>query len=296
MALETISDGRGTTVTPPRTPVVPRRRRRAWGVTAAVSAIAAVLNLPLFFALLTSFKSDADIARSALRVPDTLTLEHYANAMGQAGYDFPRYFLNSTLISIGTVVTILVICVPGAYAMGRLGLGRGHLLKGIAALRLIPVIFFAVPFFLLFSRTGLYDTIPGMVTANTFISLPLGTLLVMSAIREVPHEIEEAAKLDGCSDYRIVARIVLPLLAPTLAAVAVLVFITAWSDYLFAVILTSSEATPVTVGAANFVTSTGIRWGDISATTVLSVLPPLVFALFAQRYLVRGLSAGAIKG
>jgi multiple sugar transport system permease protein len=90
--------------------------------------------------------------------------------------------------------------------------------------------------------------------------------------------------------------IVLPLLAPALVAVSVLVFLFSWSDYLFAVILSSSNATPVTVGAANFVTSTGILWGNISAATVLSVLPPLCFALFAQRYLVSGLSVGAVKG
>lgn len=88
----------------------------------------------------------------------------------------------------------------------------------------------------------------------------------------------------------------LPLLAPTMVAVSVLVFIFSWNDYLFALVLSTSDATPVTLGAANFITSTGIRWGDISAASVLSTLPPLLFAVFAQRYLVSGLSSGAVKG
>lgn len=116
------------------------------------------------------------------------------------------------------------------------------------------------------------------------------------ALRDLPYEIEEAAFVDGGGTYRTLRSIIFPLLAPAVVAVAVLVFLFSWSDYLFAVILSSSNATPVTVGAANFVTSTGIRWGDISAATFLSVLPPLCFAVFAQRHLVSGLSAGAVKG
>ena len=114
--------------------------------------------------------------------------------------------------------------------------------------------------------------------------------------KEMPIEIEEAAAVDGASIWMTLRRIVFPLLGPGMAAVGVLTFLFSWSDYLFAVVLTSSEATPVTVGAANFVTSYGVRWGDISAAVCLSVLPPLVFATAAQKFLVKGLSSGAVKG
>jgi multiple sugar transport system permease protein len=135
-----------------------------------------------------------------------------------------------------------------------------------------------------------------LILANSFINMTLALLVFSGAINDLPQEIEEAAAVDGASIWVTLKSIVLPLLGSGLAAVAVLTFLFSWSDYLFAVVLTSSEATPVTVGAANFVTSYGVRWGDISAAVCLSVLPPLLFATAAQKYLVKGLSSGAVKG
>jgi multiple sugar transport system permease protein len=277
---------------PPR----PARPRRAWWKTALTLAIGAIINLPLLNAIYTSFKSDADISRSPLSPHIHLTLAHFRNVLGGTGYDFPRYFLNSILISLGAVSLVTIVAVPASYAIIRLGFGGRYLLRGVTALRLVPAIFFAIPFFLLYNSLGLYDSVGSLILANTFLNLPLSLLVLSGALRDLPVEIEEAALIDGCSIYRTLRSIILPLLAPALVAVAVLVFLFSWSDYLFAVILSSSNATPVTVGAANFVTSTGIRWGDISAATVLSVLPPLFFAVFAQRYLISGLSTGAVKG
>jgi multiple sugar transport system permease protein len=282
---------------PARAAVRARKQRRAWWKTAVVLVIGLTINLPLLSAVLTSFKSDADISRSPLRVVGLhFTLAHYRHVLTGTTYDFPKYFMNSVLISLGAVAIILAIAVPGTYAIIRLGFGEKHLLRAVSALRLMPAIFFAIPFFLLYNSLGLYDTVGSLMLVNAFLNLPLGILVLAGALREVPIEIEEAALVDGAGTYRTLFSIVLPLLAPALVAVSVLVFLFSWSDYLFAVILSSSNATPVTVGAGNFITSTGVLWGDISAATVLSVLPPLCFALFAQRYLVSGLSVGAVKG
>ncbi len=282
---------------PDRRTGLPRRggRYRRLVLTAVIGLVALVLNLPWLNALLVSFKTDAEIARSPLSVVD-LTFDHYANALGAAGYDFPRFFLNSLLIAVGTVALVLLIAVPSTYSAIRLGFGGRLVMNVSGGLRLLPAIFFAVPYFLLMVNLGLLDTIAGLVFANTFLNLPLGIILLSAGFRDMPVEIEEAAKVDGASTYRILYSVLLPIMAPSLVAVAVLVFIFTWNDYLFALVLSSSEATPVTLGAANFVTSTGIRWGDISAATVLSTLPPIVFAVFAQRYLVSGLSTGAVKG
>nr|WSY56239.1 carbohydrate ABC transporter permease [Streptomyces sp. NBC_00886] len=277
-------------------PLRARKQRRPWWKTGVVLLIGLIINLPLLSAVLTSFKSDADISRSPLTVGLHFTLDHYRNVLSGTTYDFPKYFMNSVLISLGAVVIILVLAVPGTYAIIRLGFGEKHLLRAVSSLRLMPAIFFAIPFFLLYNSLGLYDTVGSLMLVNAFLNLPLAILVLAGALRELPIEIEEAAFVDGAGTYRTLFSIVLPLLAPALVAVSVLVFLFSWSDYLFAVILSSSEATPVTVGAGNFITSTGILWGDISAATVLSVLPPLCFALFAQRYLVSGLSVGAVKG
>ena len=271
------------------------RKRRLWGTTIAVGAIAIAVNIPWFNALFVSFRSDGDISQGAT-VIGTPTADHYANALGAAGYDFPRFFLNSAMIAIGAVLLVLIIAVPSTYAAIRLGFGGRFIMNASSGLRLLPAIFFAVPYFLLMSNLGLLDTVFGLILANTFLNLPLGIILLSAGFRDVPIELEEAAKVDGANTYRILGSVLMPILAPTLVAVAVLVFIFSWNDYLFALVLSTSNATPITLGAANFVTSTGIRWGDISATTILSTLPPVLFAVFAQRYLVSGLSAGAVKG
>lgn len=273
-----------------------RRRLEARLTTLVVAVVAVAVVVPWLNALLVSFKTDADLSDDPISLRFAPTLEHYANAMGAAGYDFPRFFLNSALIAVGTVVLVLFIAIPSTYAAIRLGFGGSFILNASSGLRLLPAIFFVVPFFLLMSNLGLLDSIPGLVLANTFLNLPLGIILLAAGFRDVPTEIEEAAQVDGASTYRILTSVLVPVLANSIVAVAVLVFIFTWNDYLFALVLSSSNATPITLGAANFVTSTGIRWGDISATTVLSTLPPILFAVFAQRYLVTGLSSGAVKG
>lgn len=269
---------------------------RKWLFTLLAGIVALIVNVPLLNAALVSFKPDGEIAKNPLALPASPTLDHYANVLYASGYDFPRFFLNSALIAIGTVLVVLVIAIPATYAIVRLGFGGRWIISSASGLRLLPAIFFVVPFFILFSTLGLQDTIQGLIAANAFLNLPLAIILLSSALGDIPQEIEEAAAVDGASIYRTLGSIVLPLLAPTVVAVAVLVFIFSWNDYLFALVLSTSNATPVTLGAANFITSTGIRWGDISAASVLSTLPPLLFAVFAQRYLVSGLSSGAVKG
>ena len=274
-----------------------RRARKSSGLwrTAVVVLVGLIINLPFLNAIATSLRSDGDIASSPFSFAHGLTIDHFVAIFGGSGYDFPKYLFNSAVISLGTVALVMIIGVPASYAIVRLNFGGKWLLQGITALRLIPALFFAIPFFLLFSTIGLYDTLPALILADAFINLPLAILIICGSINEVPIEIEEAATIDGAGVYRSLGSIVLPLLAPGLVAVGILVFLFTWSDYLLAIVLSGSESTPVTVGAAFFVTSTGIAWGNVSAVVVVSVLIPLCFAIFAQKYLVRGLSAGAIK-
>jgi multiple sugar transport system permease protein len=271
-------------------------RSKTWVFTVVVGVIAILVNVPLLNAILVSFKPNGEIAKNPLALPTSPTFDHYANVLYASGYDFPRFFMNSALIALGTVAVVLFIAVPATYAIVRLNFGGRWIISGASGLRLLPAIFFIVPFFILFSALGLQDSIPGLIAANTFLNLPLAIILLAAGLRDIPKEIEEAAAVDGASIVKTLLGIVLPILGPTMVAVSVLVFIFTWNDYLFALVLSTSNATPVTLGAANFITSTGIRWGDISAASFLSTLPPLLFAIFAQRYLVSGLSAGAVKG
>lgn len=273
----------------------PRRRQPHWISAVILIITAVVVNVPLLNAVFVSFRADSDIARGPFAADAGFTLDHYANALGAAGYEFPAYFVNSAMISIGTVVLVTFISFTGAYAIVRLGLGGLTLLRLVTSLRLLPAIAFAVPFFMFFSAIQLIDSVIALILVNTFLNLPIAIMLMTAGLQEIPMEVEEAAMVDGASVYRSLLSVIWPLMAPTAAAVAVLTFIFTWSDYLFAVILTSTTSTPVTVGAANFVTSTGIRWGDVSAVVVLSVLPPMIFGVLARRQLVAGLSSGAVK-
>ena len=273
----------------------PRSSRRGYFTTLAVALVVLLVNVPLLAALLASVKTDVGI-RAPLSPPVPPTLEHYENVLFAAGYDFPLFFRNSLLIACGTVLLVLAVSLPAAYAIVRLNLGGRGLLNAVAGLRLLPAIFFVLPLFVMFSNLGLLDTIWSMIIVDTFLNIPIAMVLLSRGITEVPIELEEAARVDGASPFRVLRSIVTPLLAPTLVAAGVITFLFTWNDFLFAVVLTSTQARTVTVGATSFITSFGVLWGDVSAATVLSVTIPVFFAVFAQRYLVSGLAAGATKG
>ena len=273
-----------------------RKSKRNWWVTILGSIATLFFMTPLLGAIYTSLRTNNAINSGAFIWEFDRSWSHYRNAMGAAGYDFAKFFQNSIAISIGTVILVILISFPASYAIVRLGFGGPWLLRLALALRITPAIFFIIPFYKLFTSLALIDKQIGLILANSFVNITLAILVFSGTINDLPLEIEEAASVDGASIWRTLRSIVFPLLGPGLAAVGVLTFLFSWSDYLFAVVLSSSDSTPVTVGAANFVTSYGVRWGDISAAVVLSVLPPLIFATAAQRYLVKGLSSGAVKG
>ena len=174
-------------------PAPRRRNQRLWVTTVAVAVIAVVINVPWLNALLVSFKTEGAIGKGALSTHFAPTTEHYRNALGAAGYDFPKFFLNSTLIALGAVVLVMIIAVPSTYAAVRLGFFGRVIMNTSSVLRLLPAIFFAVPYFLLMSNLRLFDTVQGLVLANTFLNLPLGIILLSAGFRDVPTEIEEAA-------------------------------------------------------------------------------------------------------
>lgn len=264
--------------------------------TIAVSIVAIIVNVPFITAILTSFKTRAAISDPlALPIDGNATLVHYANAIYAAGYDFTDYFFNSIIIAISVVFATLALGIPAAYAIVRLDLGGRWFLNAVAGLRLLPAIFFVLPLFLMFQHFGLIDTLWAMIIVDTFLNIPIVMVLLTRAISELPIEIEEAAQLDGASTVRTLFSVVTPLLAPTLVAAATITFLFTWNDYLFAVVMTTTNARTIVAGATNFITSFGVLWGDISAVTALSVALPVLLSIFAQRYLVQGLAAGAVK-
>jgi multiple sugar transport system permease protein len=260
---------------------------------------------PIFWVLLMSFQTNAQI----LRIPPSLffepTLENYTalisgrleTAAGTLEISFMRNLWNSVILSSSSVLLALVLGVPAAYAFARFRFRLGEdIAFTLLSFRFAPPLLVLLPLALYFQTLGLNDTYIGLIWVYQLIVLPLILWIVRGYFEDISPDIEHAYRVDGHSWLRTFTRIAIPLARPGIAAAALLAFIFAWNNFIFALILASADKQPVTVGALAFVTASGIQYGQIAAAVVLSVTPTLLLALYAQRYLVEGLSLGAVKG
>ena len=205
--------------------------------------------------------------------------------------------LNSVILSAASVALALLLGVPAAYAFARFRFRLGeNIAFTLLSFRFAPPLLVLLPLTLYFQDLGLNDSYVGLVWVYQLICLPLILWIVRGYFEDVSADIEHAYRIDGHSWFATFARIAVPLARPGIAAAALLAFIFAWNNFIFALILASADKQPVTVGALAFVTASGIQYGQIAASIVMSVLPTLALALYAQRYLVEGLSLGAVKG
>lgn len=260
-----------------------------------IIAIVVAFNLPIINAVMTSFKSNADISSSPPKWFFRPTLVQYNRVLFAYGYNFRLYFMNSLIISSLTSLVVLVLGIPAAYAIARYR-SRFNPLGLLLGLRLVPIFVFIIPIFILFTRIGQTDTRLSLILMNSVISAPLGVFLLVGFIQEIPSSIDEAARIDGASIFKILTRIIFPLSLPGVAAVVCLTFVFTWSEYLISLILSFTKAVPITVGASFFITAWEVRWGEISAAITLSVVPVFMFVYFLQNYLVRAFTGGALKG
>lgn len=283
----------------PRTPSKDELRLRRWADNAlwyVVSiAIVLVFMIPIFGTIATSLKTTRDINVMPPRWIFTPVLVNYDYVLNQSGFSFTNFFANSLVVAFGTSLLVILINLPAAYSMVRYGTGGQRLFAFVISLRLLPPIVFIVPMFILFQFLRLLDSLPGLILVNTLFNTPLALLLFVGFVQDLPREVEESAMIDGASSWQTLRLIVLPLLLPGLAVVLVMTFLWTWNEFLFSLILTLNRATTVTVGASFFVTAWGVRWGEISAAITLSLLPTLIFTFFVQRYLISGLTLGALK-
>ena len=277
--------------------------RVLWGV--ALTLVTLFFLFPIVWVLLMAFQTNEDI----LRIPPSLfftpTLENFraiisgklqTNA-GTLEVPFMGNLLNSVILSAASVALSLLLGVPAAYAFARFRFRLGeNIAFTLLSFRFAPPLLVLLPLALYFQDLGLSDSYLGLVWVYQLICLPLILWIVRGYFEDISPDIEHAYRIDGHSWLRTFLRIAIPLARPGIAAAALLAFIFAWNNFIFALILASADKQPVTVGALAFVTASGIQYGQIAASIVLSVLPTLALALYAQRYLVEGLSLGAVKG
>jgi multiple sugar transport system permease protein len=257
------------------------------------------LNFPLISTLITSFKSDGEIAENPSLMIQAPTFQNYQKVFTIADrFDITHYLVNSVIVATLGSVLAIALAFPAAYAIVRFGVGRRWLLPAVTNLRAIPLIIFAIPIYLIYQRLALLDTRIGLSLILCLVNLPLILVLIANAIRDLPLEIEEAARVDGADTLALLRHIVLPLSTPVIASSLVLAFIYSWNEFLFGLMLTTQSAVPITVGASFFFAASGggVQWGTAAAVMILSILPPMLLSLFAYRYIGRSLTAGAVKG
>jgi multiple sugar transport system permease protein len=270
-------------------------RGRLRGGDVAVLLLLAAWATPFFWQVRTSFTPDAELLATGGVLPSRPTLVHYQAVVERSV--MPRALANSLGVASLTTLVALALGVPAAYGIARLPVpGKGLLLLAVIASTAFPQITTVSPLYLLMRALGLRDTWTALVLANTSFALPLLMWLLAGFIREIPIELEEAAFLDGAGRVSVLRRVVLPLIAPGVASAALLTFLAAWNEFLFAFTFTATEASrTVPVALALFPGVFEIPWGDIAAASILASLPPIVIVVGLQRWLVRGLVAGALK-
>src|SRR5437867_7760656 len=264
-----------------------------------LAAFALFFLFPLYWLLLTSLKTQADqFSMPPVWWTGKLTLEYYRGILLESSMRDLAY--NSALICLGSTLLSLVAGTMGAYSLSRFRLPfrlNHHLSLWILSTRMFPPIVSIVPLFLIMRFLDLVDTRLALVLAYSAFNLPFVVWMMKGFFDELPRELEESARVDGDTSFGAFRRIMLPLVAPGIAATAIFCMIVSWNEFLFALILTQTDsALTLPVGIANQVTQYEIRWGVMSAAGVVAMTPMFIFALMVQRYLVRGLSFGAVKG
>ena len=275
------------------------RAGRVVGHTLTYLGLAAALVFflgPFFWIVTTSLKGNEDFfAYPPVWIPSPPSLRHYLGLFTRSSG--ARYFANSIVISTFSMVAALVVSLPTAYSIARWRFGGGFLSTVLLVLRMLPAIALIIPIYIMYKAFGLTNSYFGLIILYTVVYIPFAVWLLVGFVRDFPVEIEEAAMIDGCSRLRALVQVMVPIIAPGMAVVALFAFIATWNEFLFAIVLTGIETKTMMVLVTSFTTGgTDAFYGEASASVVLGVLPAFVIAFILQRYLVKGLSLGGTKG
>ncbi len=281
--------------------VSPFRKVLGWiGIYALWILATLVILLPIYWMFVVSARSRVELFGAPTFVQTSFYAENYLKPLTNP--TFQRYMLNSIIVATSNAILVAVLALTATYALSRWNLpGADNIFFWTITNRMAPPAAFLLPLFLLFTRVftfgewTLFDTRLGLILLYCFFNLPFAIWLLKGIIDGIPVELDEAALVDGAGLWTVLWRIIVPLAAPGLAIAAILSWVFAWNEYLFAATLTSVEARTITTGLAEFVTVTGTNWGEMAAVAMLSLLPALVFLTFVQRYIVMGLTFGAVK-
>ena len=269
-----------------------------------ITLVLIAILFPIVWLILTSFKPAEDIMVSPPHFLFKPTLDNYIYAFEKANFLF---FIGNTLL-VASISTLFVIVLSSlaAYSFARYNPGGGNILFFILTTKMFPAIAVVLPYFLIFKQIGNtgvgkflhigLDEPGALIISYTMFNLPFAIWLMVSFFQDIPRELENSARLDGYPRLQVLRKVVLPLAMPGIAVTAIFCLIFSWNEFLFAYVLTRDAARTITVGVKSFFTLRGILWGPVAAAATISVAPMLVFVLILQRYMVRGLTFGAVRG
>lgn len=259
-----------------------------------------VTIIPVWWMIVVSARSRVELFNRPDFIIRSFYYQNYTSVIEDETYR--GYMINSIIISTGNALLITVLALLATYALSRYKLaGTDNIFFWTITNRMAPPAVFLLPLFILFTRIfavgefKLYDTHLGLILLYCVFNLPFAIWLLKGVIDGIPPELDEAAMIDGASTFGVIWKVIVPLAAPGLAVTAILGWIFAWNEYLFAATLTSFNARTITTGLAEFVTVTGTNWGEMAAVATLTLIPSLIFVTLAQRYIVMGLTFGAVK-
>ena len=269
--------------------------QRKIAYTAAAWAVGLLIFFPVLWTILTSFKTEVSAVASP---PEFLgadwTLENYADVWQRS--DYPRFFWNSVVISIGSTLLGLAIAIPAAWSMAFVpGKRTKDLLMWMLSTKMMPAVGVLIPMYLLFQWTGLFDTRTGLILALMLMNLPIIVWMLYTYFKEIPGEILEAARMDGASLKNEILYVLTPMAIPGIASTMLLNIILAWNEAFWTITLTTVNAAPLSAFIASFSAPQGLFYAKLSAASTMAIMPILVVGWFSQKQLVRGLTFGAVK-
>jgi ABC-type glycerol-3-phosphate transport system permease component len=275
------------------------RQKRTYGCLAYLVILLSLLFfvVPTLWIMYTSFRNqEAIFAGSLLTGLGNFTLEHYTTVLSVT--DFPRFFFNTFLIATGVTLVSLVCSIAAAYGLSRFEIrGKYAIIMSIFSTQMFPQVLLIIPMYLLIVSLGMLDTVRGVVFGQIILVLPFQVWMLTGYFNGIPREIDESASIDGSNIFQRLIYIVIPIAAPGIAVAAFFSFVVSWGDYLIVSIISQSQRTAtVTLVLQRLSSALLIRWGQVAAAVVLTIVPTILLFAFVQTRLVEGLTGGAVKG
>lgn len=275
---------------------IPRRRRQRLGpisLSALTWVLAILFVFPIIWMVLTAFKQEADAYTDPPRLAFAPTWDQFAGVIDRG---FLPYLANSAFVTVLVTLVVLLFAIPAAYALSIAPVkGTANALGFFLSTKMLPVVAAIIPLYVISQNMKLLDNVWALVILYTSMNLPLAIWMMRSFFLEVPTEMMEAARVDGANLPTMLWKIILPVVAPGIAATALICVIFSWTEFFYAVNLTAARAGTVPVFLVGFITSEGLYWAQLSAAALLASLPVMIVGWIAQNHLVRGLSMGAVK-